>query len=166
MEHLFHCMDDSASLNHLQIVPAYRWGPKSYLSEVATLFSNMTTLPVSPFQGMTDILLIAECSVAPIRAATLEEHVCCIEVGIVMGPTFPIFFGSTRKMWPQKLGELLASMHYYGTSALHLPLCYLRSLGLTSIPKLTQQLSTRLEIDISFYRHILKVAVPSSKVYT
>ena len=111
VERLFHCMVDSAPLKHLQIVPAYCWAPKTYLSRVATLFSNITTLPVSPFQGMTDILLVAECSVALIRTAILEEHVCCEG----KEPTYPIFFGSTRKIWPQRLGELLASMHYYGT---------------------------------------------------
>jgi hypothetical protein len=64
VERLFHCMVDSAPLKHLQIVPAYCWALKTYLYRVATVFSNITTLPVSPVQGMTDILLVAESSIA------------------------------------------------------------------------------------------------------
>ena len=72
-------------------------------------------MPVSSFQGMTDILLCTPSNITLLRAASLEECVCCVEVGIQKETTFPLAVGTMQKRWPQKVGELLASMHYYGT---------------------------------------------------
>lgn len=45
----------------------------------------------------------------------LEAHLFCIELGIQKGPTCPIAIGCHMHSWPEKVGELLASMDYYAT---------------------------------------------------
>ena len=58
-ERLFHCIRDAVS-NELQAVPAYSWSAQTYKGRVASLFPNVLSLPVAPFQGMTDILLLGK----------------------------------------------------------------------------------------------------------
>lgn len=71
VEQLFGCLSEAPSLSHLQVIPAFRWTPKTYLSNVATVFQNITTEPVCPFQGMTDILLVSPRTLALIHAPSL-----------------------------------------------------------------------------------------------
>ena len=41
--------------------------------------------------------------------------ICSVEVGISKGPTCPITISCARRVWPEKAGELLASMYLFGT---------------------------------------------------
>ena len=103
VEHLYHCLKEASSLSHFQIVPAFHWRPKEYLTEVATLFRNVTTLPVSPFQGMTDMLICSKSNIALLCPTNLEECVCCVEVGTLKEATYPLAVGTTQKRWLQKI---------------------------------------------------------------
>ena len=106
-ERLFHCITDA---NELEAVAAYCWPAPTYKAHVATLFPNVSSLPVAPFQGMTDILLLGKHGTAVVNVS--EE---CVVIGISKGPTFPVAVASRLRDWPKKIGELLASMYYFGT---------------------------------------------------
>ena len=101
------CIRDAVS----NAVPAYSWSAQTYKGRVASLFPNVLSLPVAPFQGMTDILLLGKHA----AVVTVSDSIMCIEIGIAKGPTFPVSIGSHMRDWPQKVGELLASMYYFGT---------------------------------------------------
>ena len=60
---------------------------------------------------MTDILLLGKHGTAVVNVS--EECVVSIEVGMSKGPTFPVSVASRMRDWPQKIGELLASMYYF-----------------------------------------------------
>ena len=60
---------------------------------------------------MTDILLRHRGIGA---VAVCEPNICCIEVGTVKTPTCSITIGGVVQKWPQKLGEVLASMYLFG----------------------------------------------------
>ena len=85
------------------------------MSDVATVFPHVGTLSLTPFQGMTDILLVGKRNVGLLSIANLP--VCCIEGGIgkEATSTIPLAVGGHINPWPEKLRELLASMYYFGT---------------------------------------------------
>ena len=117
-EGLYHCLLDAPALEDVRVIPAYRWGPKTYCSSVGTVFRNIVLEPTAPFQGMTDILLVGNHKVALIRSIEFE-CVCCVEIGIRYGPTYSLVIEERWKIWPEKMGELLASMYYYGSNFLN-----------------------------------------------
>ena len=43
------------------------------------------------------------------------ERLCSIEIGIKKGTTYTIIVGDIRKVWPEKVGELLVSMYFFAT---------------------------------------------------
>ena len=93
-------------------VSNFNWTSGNYIQKIATLFPNVKALRVSPFHGMTDIILQSRSlGLVPIS----EPSVCCVEVGVIKTGTCSFSLGGTMKMWPLKFGELLASMHLYGT---------------------------------------------------
>ena len=108
-ERLFHCITDALS-ERLQAIPVYCWPAATYRARVGSLFPNVLSLPVAPFQGMTDILLLGKHGTAVVNVS--EECVVSIEVGM---STFPVSVASRMRDWPQKVGELLASMYYFST---------------------------------------------------
>ena len=63
---------------------------------------------------MTDLLLMGPESVGVVRVSN-ERFICAVEVGISKMTTTPVTVGNELKMWPEKLGELLASMYMFGT---------------------------------------------------
>ena len=111
-ERLFHCITDALS-DTLQAIPVYCWPSTTYKARVGSLFPNVLSLPIAPFQGMTDILLLGKHGTAVVNVS--EECVVSIEVGMSKGPTFPVSVASRMRDWPQKIGELLASMYYFST---------------------------------------------------
>ena len=110
-ERLFHCLRDS--LAGVQVVPAFKWGAKTYKSDISTLFPNIMGMAVAPFQGMTDLLLLGESSLALVR--TGEDCVCCIEVGCRKDARHLLTIAGALRAWPEKVGELLSSMYYFAT---------------------------------------------------
>ena len=111
-ERLFHCITDALS-DTLQAIPVYCWPSTTYKARVGSLFPNVLSLPIAPFQGMTDILLLGKHGTAVVNVS--EECVVSIEVEMSKGPTFPVSVASRMRDWPQKIGELLASMYYFST---------------------------------------------------
>ena len=85
-----------------QMHAAFKWALGNYVEKIATIFPNIKALCVSPFHGMTGIIL-------------QNEAICCVEVGVMRTPTCSFLLGGVMRMWPLKVGELLASMHVYGT---------------------------------------------------
>jgi hypothetical protein len=61
---------------------------------------------------MTDILLFGR-DIAVLHVH--DESVLCIEISLQKKTVYPITIGSWMQEWPQKIGELLASVYYYGT---------------------------------------------------
>ena len=108
-DRLFHCITDALS-DSLQAIPVYCWPAATCRARVGSLFPNVLSLPVAPFQGMTDILLLGKHG-----TAVVNECVVSIEVGLSKGPTFPVSVASRMRDWHQKVGELLASMYYFST---------------------------------------------------
>ena len=112
-ERLLCCLKESQTMDGLQIFPAFRWQPNTYKVNIGTIFQNVGALPVAPFQGMTDILILGPSDIALLSLTPMP--LCCIEVGIKKEATTPIVIGRSMKTWPEKLGELLASMYYFAT---------------------------------------------------
>ena len=80
-ERLFHCITDALS-DTLQAIPV---PSTTYKARVGSLFPNVLSLPIAPFQGMTDILLLGKHGTAVVNVS--EECVVSIEVGMSKGPT-------------------------------------------------------------------------------
>ena len=72
------------------------------------LFPNVQSLQVSPFNGMTDIILRH-------KMLAVVRVVDCIEIASWKTPTCCFSLAGVIKLWPKKLGELLASMHLYAS---------------------------------------------------
>ena len=68
----------------------------------------------APFHGMTDLLLMAENSLALVHVED-TSFICSVELGIQKDTTCPICIACEIKVWPEKVGELLASMYFFGT---------------------------------------------------
>ena len=108
---LVQCMEMSGTSTDVRIIPAFRWTSRGYTSQINTLFPHVMSVKATPFHGMTDILLMGPESVGVVR----ERLVVSIELGINKVATTPITVGRDLKMWPEKVGELLASMYMFGT---------------------------------------------------
>ena len=89
---LVQCLEISGVTDAIRVVPAYKWTPSGYISEINTLFPNVMSVKATPFHGMTDILLMGPKSVGVVHASA-ERCLCSVE----------------------KVGELLASMYMFGT---------------------------------------------------
>lgn len=72
-------------------------------------------LRISPFHGMSDILILGLASVGVVRVVEQHRYVCAVEVGIHKEVTFPITIACTLKRWSDKVGELLASTYLFDT---------------------------------------------------
>ena len=103
-ERLFQCLDQQ--LTGITVLPAFKWKPSTYRSEICTLFQNVMDLQVTPFKGMTDILLLGKKTVAMLRV---------VELGIDRAATCTVTVAGQVKKWPEKIGELLASMYMFAT---------------------------------------------------
>ena len=44
----------------------------------------------------------------------IEVPVCCVEIGVGKPATCTISVDGVIRIWPKKIGELLASMHLFG----------------------------------------------------
>ena len=110
-QRLFQCIQHG--FTGVKVVPAFRWKPNGYQAEISTIFSNVKCIHATPFHGMTDILLVGEKSLGLIRVQETTV-VCSVEVGVYKA-TCPVTIAGEVKMWPEKMGELLASMYFFGT---------------------------------------------------
>ena len=64
---------------------------------------------------MTDILLCKQhVAVIKVSETEIEVPVCCVEIGVGKPATCTISVDGVMRIWPKKLGELLASMHLFG----------------------------------------------------
>ena len=54
-------------------------------------------------------------SAAEIQIQDATSLICTVEVGLDKGPTHPITVACSLRRWPEKVGELLASMFAFGT---------------------------------------------------
>ena len=86
-------------------------GWNNFEDKIGAIFPAVGSFKLSPFHGMTDILLHHRGIGA---VAVCEPNICCIEVGTVKTPTCSITIGGVVRKWPQKLGEVLASMYLFG----------------------------------------------------
>ena len=59
IKQLFHCLKDESQLNEVERMSAFWWALKPYQGQDSALFPSVMTLPVAPFQGMADQLLLA-----------------------------------------------------------------------------------------------------------
>lgn len=107
------CLQTSSSYRHVLVVHVYTWKPKVYESKIATIFPNVMKLQPTPFHGMTS-LLISNRAACVIHACK-PSVVCSLEVGKDKNDTCPITISGKMKVWPEKVGELLASMYTFGT---------------------------------------------------
>ncbi len=96
------------------IIPAYLWKSNDYQSQIGKLFPRVRFIHAAPFHGMTDLLLFGNRSVAVINIVD-DDIICSVEVGCIKGSMCPITISCVRKVWPEKVGELLASMYQFGT---------------------------------------------------
>ena len=110
-QRLYQCIQQ---VEGVKVVPAFLWKPNGYKADISTIFSKVTCLSATPFHGMTDILLIGEKSLGLIRVQEMTV-VCSVEVGTAKDGTCAVTIGGEVKRWPDKLGELLASMYFFGT---------------------------------------------------
>ena len=101
---LFYSIKGTKTFNGVHLYPAFKWCATTYQQKIGNLFPNVHSSQISPFYGMTDILLINN-KVGVARISDVEE----------VPTTCEIHIGGFRKVWPQKLGEVLASMHFFGT---------------------------------------------------
>ena len=74
----------------------------------------MRCIRAAPFHGMTDVLLFGNRSIAVINIED-NDIIGSVEVGCMKGIMYPITISCARKVWPEKVGELLASMYLFGT---------------------------------------------------
>ena len=114
-QRLFQCIQHG--FTGVKVVPAFRWKPNGYQAEISTIFSNVKCIHATPFHGMTDILLVGEKSLGLIRVQ---------ECSVDKEATCPVTIAGEVRMWPEKMGELLASMYFFGTlnyvnNLLHMP---------------------------------------------
>ena len=99
----------------VSIIPAYLWKASDYQSHIGRLFPRVRGIRAAPFHGMTDLLLFGNRSIAVINIEDNDDIICSVEVGCLKGSMCPITISGARKVWPEKLGELLASMYLFGT---------------------------------------------------
>ena len=94
---------------------AFRWTARNFEDKIGTLFPNVKSLHMSPFCGMTDILLCKQhVAVIKVSETEIEVPVCCVEIGVGKPATCTISVDGVIRIWPKKIGELLASMHLFG----------------------------------------------------
>ena len=110
---LFQCIE-RGSLG-IKVIPAFMWTTHDYETQINTIFPHICCIRAAPFHGMTDLLLFGDSSVVGVFTVAEESAICCIEMGIAKVATCPISIALTRKVWPEKTGELLASMYFFGT---------------------------------------------------
>lgn len=67
----FGSINTQSNLQDVRIFPAFRWKPSTYESQIGTIFTNVMNLRISPFYGMTDVLLVGK-SIAVIRAVSVR----------------------------------------------------------------------------------------------
>ena len=77
----------------------------------------MKCIHATPFHGMTDILLIGEKRLGLIRVQE-TTGVCSVEVEVDKEATCPVTIAGEVKVWPEKMGELLASMYFFWNTQL------------------------------------------------
>ena len=111
-QRLFQCIQHG--FTGVKVVPAFWWKPNGYQAEISTIFSNVKFVHPTPFHGMTDILLLGEKRIALVRVQETTV-VCSAEVGVNKEANCAITIAGEVKVWPEKMGELLASMHFFGT---------------------------------------------------
>ena len=109
---LVQCLEIAGVTKAIRVIPAYKWSPGGYITEINTLFPNVMSVRATPFHGMTDILLMGPESVGVV-CISAERFVVCS--GLSKQLTTPVTIGNKVKMWPEKVGELLASMYMFGT---------------------------------------------------
>ena len=110
-QRLYQCIQQ---VEGVKVVPAFLWKPNGYKADISTIFSKVKCIRATPFHGMTDILLIGEKSLGLIRVQEMTV-VCSVEVGTAKDGTCAVTIAGEVKIWPDKLGELLASMCFFGT---------------------------------------------------
>ena len=98
--------------SRVTVIPAFKWHSTGYEEAIGSIFPIVKALRVTPFHGMTNILLKSK-KVAVVNV--VEPTICCIEVGRAVGPNHTTTIAKQTKWWPQKTGELLASMYQFGT---------------------------------------------------
>ena len=82
---LFHCIKGSDAYKNLEVIPAFQWGPNGYEEDISSLFPRVRALRITPFHGMSDILIKSK-RIAVINVVD-SPAICCIEVG-ESGPGF------------------------------------------------------------------------------
>ena len=98
----------------IKVIDAFKWTPTEYVAEICTLFPSVVDVSVSPFHGMTDILLLGEGRSCVVQLND-PQVLCSVEIGPAHTSTCGIAIATQVKRWPQKVGELLASMYLFGT---------------------------------------------------
>ena len=97
---------------NVRVIEAFKWMPNSYTSEVSTLFPRVMGIRAALFRGMTDIIIMGKSSISVVNLPVL----CSIEIGdLGKQKTTEVPIASELKRWPEKVGELMASMYLFGT---------------------------------------------------
>ena len=98
----------------MRVIEAFKWTPNGYLRDISTLFPHVMGVTSSTFHGMTDFLIMGS---NPISVVCLAQSILrSIKVGDAgKYKTCEITIATAMKRWPEKVGELMASMYLFGT---------------------------------------------------
>ena len=97
VQRLLQCIECTA-LEGIKVVPAFRWSSNGYRSEINTHFPNVRFMRAAPFHGMTDLLLMAENSLALVHVED-TSFICSVELGIQKDTTCPITISYEVKIY-------------------------------------------------------------------
>lgn len=85
--HLYSCIKEAEMFRGMSVHAAFEWTSANYERKIVSIFPNVTALRVSPFHGMTDILIRHSLHVGVIKVDSYgaiefpKMSVCCVEVG-------------------------------------------------------------------------------------
>jgi hypothetical protein len=115
----------------IQIVDAFNWKSSTWESSLLSVFTNIPrNFRVTPFHGMTDVLLIGDKGIGQLNHRTTEPSAVCtslttdseplafaLEIGLGQAVPYEIAFAQKGKRLsvPEKAGELLASMYQFSS---------------------------------------------------
>ena len=88
----------SPILHGLKVVPAFMWTSTGYRAQIRTLFPRVPCLTPTPFQGMTDLLLIGDRSLGIVDVSETDNMVCSIEVGRAKQAVSPVTISRSVKV--------------------------------------------------------------------
>jgi hypothetical protein len=112
-QRLVECIRTPCGSRGVNVISAFTWTPATYTTEIGKIFPNVGCISAAPFHGMTDLLLVGDNLVGVLNVEEAEQILCT--VGTTQGACTSITLGDIRTVLPEKTGELLASMYFFGT---------------------------------------------------